>query len=112
RPADAPALARWAPPLRLQLALLDLGQPVLSGPALLAAARELRPRRRHGARPRLLPRPPRPPRRARPRPRSAPPGRRLHHGDLPVILAHVMGVPVEESALALAPAGAAIASGV
>ena len=28
-----------------------------------------------------------------------------------MILAHVMGVPVEESALALAPAGAAILSG-
>ena len=52
RPADAPALARRAPPLRHQLAVLDVGQPVLSRPALLAAARELRPRRRHGARPR------------------------------------------------------------
>ena len=41
-------------------------------------------RRRHGGRPRLLRRPPRPPRRPRPRPRGAPPGRRLHHGDLPV----------------------------
>ena len=35
---------RRPPPLRHQLALLDLGQPVLPGAALLAAARELRPR--------------------------------------------------------------------
>ncbi len=28
-----------------------------------------------------------------------------------MILAHIMGVPIEESALALAPAGAAILSG-
>ena len=46
---------------------------------------ELRPRRRDGGRPRLLRRLPRPPRRPRPRPRGAPPGRRLHDGDLPVI---------------------------
>ena len=55
------------------------------GPALVAAARRLRARRRHGDRPRLLRRPPRPPRRPRARPRGPPPGRRLHHGDLPVI---------------------------
>ena len=61
RAADAPALARRAPALRHQLALLDLGQPVLPGPALVAAARELRPERRHGGRPRLLRRLPRPP---------------------------------------------------
>ena len=30
RPADAPALARRPPPLRHQLAVLDVGQPVLS----------------------------------------------------------------------------------
>ena len=41
-------------PLRHQLALLELGQPVLPGAALLAPARELRPERRHGGRPRLL----------------------------------------------------------
>ena len=35
-----------------QLAVLDLGQPVLPRAALVAAARQLRPRRRHGARPR------------------------------------------------------------
>ena len=46
RAADAPALARRPPALRLQLALLDLGQPVLPRPALVAAARELQPRRR------------------------------------------------------------------
>ena len=51
RPADAPALARRPPALRHQLALLDLGQPVLSRPALVAAARRLRPRRRDGDRP-------------------------------------------------------------
>ena len=39
RAADAPALARRAPALRHQLALLDLGQPVLPRPALVAAAR-------------------------------------------------------------------------
>ena len=44
RPADAPALARRPPALRHQLALLDLGQPVLPRTALLAPARELRPR--------------------------------------------------------------------
>ena len=33
----APALLRRSPPLRLQLALLDVGQPVLPGHALLAA---------------------------------------------------------------------------
>ena len=66
---------------------------------------ELRPERRHGGRPRLLRRPPRPPRRARARARGAPPGRRLHHRDLPMILAHIMGIPVEESVLQLVPAG-------
>ena len=42
RPADAPALARRPPAVRHQLALLDLGQPVLPRPALVAAARQLR----------------------------------------------------------------------
>ena len=61
RPADAPALARRPAALRHELAVLDLGQPVLSGAALLDAARRLPPRRRHGDRPRLLRRLPRPP---------------------------------------------------
>ena len=55
-------------------------------PALLAPARELRPGRRHGGRPRLLRRLPRPPRRTRTRTRGAPAERRLHDGDLPVIV--------------------------
>ena len=67
--------------------------------------------RRHGGRPGLLPRLPRPPRRPRTRARGPPAGRRLHDGDLPVTLAHVMGLPLEESALALAPAGAAMVAG-
>ena len=101
RPADAPALARRPPPLRHQLAVLDLGQPVLPRPALLAAAHQLRPGRRDGARPRLL-------RRVRPgpHPRGPPPGRRLHDGDLPMTLAHIGGLPVEESVQMLAPAAA------
>ena len=61
----------------------------------------------HGARPRLLRRLPRPPGRSGARTRGAAPGRRLHDGDLPVIVAHVMGLPVEESVVQLAPAGAA-----
>ena len=65
---------------------------------------ELRPERRHGDRPRLLRRLPRPARRARPRARGAPAGRRLHDGDLPVIVAHIMGIPVEETVLQLASA--------
>src|SRR4029453_12540703 len=32
---------------------------------------------------------------------------RLHDGDLPMIVAHVIGIPVEESVLQLMPAGAA-----
>ncbi len=82
------------------------------GAALLAAARELRPERRHGDRPRLLRRLPRPARRPRARTRGAPPERRLHDGDLPVIVAHIMGIPVEESVLQLAPAGAAMVTAV
>ena len=62
-----------------QLAVLDLGQPVLPRAALVAAARRLRRRRRDGARPRLLRRPA-PGARAR----GPPAGRRLHHGDLPM----------------------------
>ena len=66
------------------------------------------PERRDGGRPRLLRRLARPPRRTRAGARGAPPGRRLHDGDLPVIVAHIMGIPVEESVLQLAPAGAAM----
>jgi hypothetical protein len=50
------------------------------------------PERRHGDRPRLLRRLPRPPRRPAPRTRGAPPERRLHHGDLPMIVAHINGI--------------------
>jgi hypothetical protein len=75
-------------------------------PALLAAASQLFPRGRNGGRPRLLRRLPRPPGRPGPSTRSAPPGRRLHDGDLPMIgapLAHIAGIPVEESLIPLAP---------
>ena len=37
---------------------------------------------------------------------------RRKYGDLPVILAHLMGIPVEESVLQLVPAGAAIVTAV
>ena len=43
RTADDPALARRAPAVRHELALLDLGQPVLSGASLVAAQGRLRP---------------------------------------------------------------------
>ena len=76
---------RRAQALRHQLALLDLGQPVLSRAALVAAASELLARGRDGGRPGLLRRLPRPTRRSRASPRGAPPGRRLHNGDLPMI---------------------------
>ena len=110
RAADDPAVARRAPALRHQLAVLDLGQPVLPRAALLAAARQLLARRRDAGRPRLLRRLPRPPHRPRARPRGAPPGRRLHHGDLPVIpFAHIAGMPVEETLPALLPAACALA---
>ncbi len=72
RAADDPALLRRAPPLRHQLALLDLGQPVLPRPALLAPARQLPAGGRHGGRPQLLRRPPRPARWPRPCTRGAP----------------------------------------
>src|SRR6185312_10316116 len=58
----------------------DLGQPVLPGHALLAAADRLPPERRDGDRPRVLRRLPRPAGGARPRPRGAAAGRRLHDG--------------------------------
>ena len=51
RAADAPALVRRPAALRQQLALLDLGQPVLSRARVVAAARELRSQRRDGGRP-------------------------------------------------------------
>ena len=70
------------------------------------------PERRHGDRPRLLRRLPRPPRRSGARARGAPPGRRLHDGDLPVIVGHVMGLPVEESVLQLVPVGATVITAV
>ena len=60
--------------------------------------------------PGLLPRPPRAPRRPRARPRGAPAGRRLHHGDLPMTFAHIAGMPVEETLLELAPAAVAFAA--
>ena len=103
RPADAPALARRPPALRHQLALLDLGQPVLPRPALVAAARELRPRRRDGDRPATSSSTSRRPA-ARARPRGPPPGRRLHDRDLPVTLAHVGGIPIEETLGLVGPA--------
>ena len=107
RPADAPALARRPAALRHELAVLDVGQPVLSRAALVAAAGGLRSRGWDGARPRLLRGPPRPPGRAGARARGPAAGRRLHHGDLPMtpLVAHIMGLPVEEGLLGLAPAG-------
>src|SRR4029079_4137876 len=105
RPADAPALPGRAPALRQQLAPIDLGQPVLPGPAFLAHAHQLPAGRRHAGRRRLLRRPPRPPRRAGTGTRGAPPGRRLHHRDLSVIsFAHIAGMPVEETIGSLGPA--------
>ena len=59
------------------------------------------PGRRDGARPRLLRRLP-----AGAHARGPPAGRRLHDGDLPMI-AHVGGLPLEETLAQLAPAGAA-----
>src|SRR5262249_42801054 len=87
--------------------LLDLGQPVLSRHEIVAAQDRLRPQRRDGDRSGLLRRLPRTPRRPGTRARSTPPERRLHDRDLPVIVAPIMGLPVEESVLRLAPAGAA-----
>src|SRR5262249_7983727 len=105
RAEHAPALLRWPAAVRVELALLDLGQPVLPRPEVLAAQDRLRPERRHGDRPRLLRRLLQAARRARTRARGAPPERRLHHGDLPVI-AHIQGVPVEESLPQILSAGA------
>src|SRR5207247_10618452 len=91
RAAACPAVRCAAPAPRLQLALLDLGQPVLSRDALMAPARELRPGRRNGGRPRLLRRSARPPRRTRTRARGTSAKRRLHHRDLPMIVANHLG---------------------
>jgi hypothetical protein len=55
---------------------------------------------------------PRPPRRSRACARSTPPKRRLHHRDLPMTVAHIIGIPVEESVMQLAPAGAAMMTAV
>ena len=112
RPADAAALARRPPALRHQLALLDLGQPVLSGAALLAPARQLRPERRHGGRPRLLRRllttaPTVPHAHTRCASRTATAPRRSSSDRR-----HIMGIPIEESVLQLAPAGAAMVTAV
>src|SRR3954467_11594682 len=104
RAADDPAVAGRAQALRHELAVLDLGQPVLPRAAVLAAASRLLARRREAGRPRLLLRLPRPPRRSRPGARGAPAGRRLHHRDLPVTpFAHIAGMPVEETIGALGP---------
>ena len=51
RAADAPALAGRAAALRHELALLDVGQPVLSRAPLLAAEGQLPARRRDGVDP-------------------------------------------------------------
>ena len=84
RTPDDPALARRASPVRHELALLELGQPVLSGAALLAPEGELPPGGRDGGRPRLLRRFPRASRWAGARARGAPPRGRLHDRDLPM----------------------------
>ena len=103
RPADAPALARRTPALRHQLAVLDLGQPVLPRPALVAAAR------RTATPPAGWSSTPTSSSTSEPgaRPRGPPAGRRLHHRDLPMIavpLAHVGGVPLEETIGSFGPA--------
>src|SRR5207244_4416302 len=77
RTADAATLLRRPPALRVELALFDLGQPVLPGLALVAAAGRLRAGRRHGSRSRLLRRPGRPAGRAGARARGALAERRL-----------------------------------
>src|SRR5262249_56146233 len=84
------------------------GTSSLRGDGVLAAPRRVRPRRRHGGRPQLLRRLRGPARRPRPHTRNTAPERRLHDGDLPVITAHIGGIPVEESLPQLAPAGAVI----
>src|SRR5262249_57184272 len=109
RTEHGPALVRRTAPVRLELALLVLGQPVLSRDALLAAPDHLRPERRNGDRPRLLRRPSRPPRPPRAGTRDAAPKRRLHNGDLPMTLAHIAGLPIEESLATVAPAASILA---
>ena len=107
RTADDPAVVGRAQALRHQLAVLELGQPVLPRASLLADASELRARGRDGSRPGLLRRLPRPPRRSGASTRGTPPRWRLHDGDLPMIgrpIAHVGGIPIEETLGSLGPA--------
>src|SRR6266567_4906498 len=68
--ADDAAVAGRRPAVRHQLALLDVGQPVLPWAQVVAAASELLARGRDGARLGLLCRLPRPPRRSREGPRD------------------------------------------
>ena len=108
RTADAPALARRPAPLRDQLALLELGQPVLPRAAFVAAQGGLRPRGRDRGRPRLLRGLPRAGRRARAGARGAPRGRRLHNRDLPMtVIAHHAG----EQLVLIAAIGSGLLSG-
>ena len=105
RAADAPALLRRAAPVRHELALLDLGQPVLPGAALLAAAGRTATRTAAWRSTATSSSTSTTARRSRARARGAPPERRLHDGDLPVILAHHGGeLPLLQAALASAGA--------
>jgi hypothetical protein len=91
---SSPQEALQAPPEELvghELALLELGQPVLSGAALLAPEGELPSGGRDGGRPRLLRRFPRASRWAGAGPRGAPARGRLHDRDLPMIAADRLG---------------------
>src|SRR5215207_9736363 len=99
-------LARRQARLRDELALLELGQPVLSRTTGLAHQARA-PRRRHvRARPRLLRRLLEARLGAGAPARGAPRRRRLQHGDLPMSLplAHVGGIPVEETVGMIGPA--------
>jgi 56kDa selenium binding protein (SBP56) len=107
RTADDSAVVGRAEALRHQLALLELGQPVLPQASLLADASELRTQGRDAGRRRLLRRLPRPPRRSRASTRGTPPGWGLHDGDLPMMslpVAHVGGIPIEEMLGSFGPA--------
>ena len=90
--------------------LLDLGQPVLSWAALVAAQGRHRRERGDGGRPELLRRLRRPDRRTGASARGAPAGRRLHDGDLPVIVAH-HGFGEEVVLASLAAGGTATVTG-